>query len=185
MKLSKSSKLWLLGFVRENITRSLVDVEQRFSLDSAPDELDIRAGAFVSLHKNGRLRGCIGTFDSSVSVLTVCENMSIQAAFGDPRFPKMTAEELEGLEIEISVLSSLSPIKPADVVIGVHGLKVSKDGRSGVLLPQVALEWGWNRQEFLDATCQKAGLPRNSWESGGRLEAFSAEVFSESGLRDQ
>ncbi len=101
------------------------------------------------------------------------------AAFQDPRFPPVTIDELSEIQLELSVMSLLKPIAPEDVVVGIHGLVVSQYGRRGLLLPQVAREWGWDRETFLSQTCVKAALPPNAWKAGATLEAFTAEVFSE------
>jgi AmmeMemoRadiSam system protein A len=107
--------------------------------------------------------------------------MAWESAFGDPRFPPLARGELERCEIEISVLSSLELCPdPASVEVGVHGLYLIHRGRAGVLLPQVPLEQGWNRQEYLDYICVKAGLPPKSYEAAGaKLYVFTALVFSE------
>jgi AmmeMemoRadiSam system protein A len=101
------------------------------------------------------------------------------AAFRDPRFAPVTVDELAELQIEISVLSLMAPIKPEEVEVGRHGLMVTFGHARGLLLPQVPLEWGWNREKFLSETCRKANLPADAWEHGARLEAFTAEVFGE------
>jgi AmmeMemoRadiSam system protein A len=101
------------------------------------------------------------------------------AAFDDPRFEPVTLDDAPELKIEISVLSPLKPIAPDDVVIGKHGLVVSYGNRRGLLLPQVPVEWGWNREAFLSQTCLKAGLASDAWLRGAELQAFAAEVFGE------
>jgi AmmeMemoRadiSam system protein A len=106
--------------------------------------------------------------------------MAAAAATDDGRFLPVRAHELEDLVIEISALGSLWPIRPEDVVIGVHGLVLRASGRSGVLLPQVAVANGWHREEFLDRTAEKAGLPEDAWRREDvELLAFTAEVFGE------
>jgi len=97
----------------------------------------------------------------------------------DPRFPPVRAAELDMLQLEISVLSPMFTIAPEDVVVGKHGLLISHGGRRGLLLPQVAPEWGWDRETFLAQTCRKAGLPPDQWRHGAKIEAFTAEVFGE------
>jgi AmmeMemoRadiSam system protein A len=101
------------------------------------------------------------------------------AAFDDPRFTPVTADEVAGLEIEISVLSPLLPINPKEIVVGRHGLVIQKGLRRGLLLPQVPVEWGWDRETFLVQTCKKAGLPLDAWKQGADIQAFTAEVFGE------
>jgi AmmeMemoRadiSam system protein A len=101
------------------------------------------------------------------------------AALDDPRFAPVTSAEAPNLKIEISVLSLPQLIRPEDVVVGQHGLVVTLGNRRGLLLPQVPIEWGWERETFLAQTCQKAGLPPDAWERGAKLQAFTAEVFGE------
>jgi AmmeMemoRadiSam system protein A len=101
------------------------------------------------------------------------------AAFDDPRFAPVTEEDAPLLTVEISVLSPLQPIRPEEVVVGVHGLVIAKNGRRGLLLPQVPVEWGWDRETFLAQTCLKAGLTPDSWSQDADLQAFTAEVFSD------
>ncbi len=106
--------------------------------------------------------------------------MAIAAATQDPRFPPMTPSELSGMSIEISVLSDLSKIDdPEKIQVGVHGLEIEKGPFRGVLLPQVATEYGWDRIKFLQETCRKAGLPPDAWQKGATIYVFTAQVFSE------
>jgi AmmeMemoRadiSam system protein A len=109
---------------------------------------------------------------------TVAET-AVAAAFYDTRFYPVTVDEVPKLQVEISVLTPAKPISPEEVEIGRHGLIVSHKGQRGLLLPQVPIEHGWNREVYLEQTCMKAGLPMDAWQNGARLEAFTAEVFSE------
>lgn len=139
-------------------------------------------GAFVTLHRraDGELRGCIGMLRSDCSLVETVARMAVAAATEDGRFRPVTADELAGLSIEISVLSPLWPIRPEEVEVGRHGLLISHGGRRGVLLPQVPIEHGWDRETFLSHTCLKAGLPEDTWRQPGvELLAFTAEVFGE------
>jgi AmmeMemoRadiSam system protein A len=136
-------------------------------------------GAFTTLHLGGRLRGCIGYVLPSGPLYETVAETARAAAFDDPRFEAVTEEEAPYLKIEISVLSVPQPIRAEDVVIGKHGLIVSSGARRGLLLPQVPLEWSWDRETFLAQTCMKAGLPPNAWERGASIQAFTAEVFGE------
>ena len=136
-------------------------------------------GAFTTLHLHGRLRGCIGYVVPTNSLYRTVAETAQAAAFDDPRFPPVTAEEAPQLKVEISVLSRLHPIRPEDVVTGVHGLIVAKGGRRGLLLPQVPVQWHWDRETFLSQTCLKAGLPPDAWMQDIDLQAFTAEVFGE------
>ena len=139
-------------------------------------------GAFVTLHKAGKLRGCIGNIIGRGPLYaTVCD-MAIQSATSDPRFNPVTKNELDEIDIEISVLSPLERIyEPDKIIMGKHGVLVKRGFSSGVYLPQVATETGWTRDEFMDSLCaQKAGLPRDSWKKGEcDIYIFSAEVFGE------
>ncbi|MDR3145574.1 MAG: AmmeMemoRadiSam system protein A [Treponema sp.] len=138
-------------------------------------------GAFVTLHKMGNLRGCIGRMSSPDMLEKTVQIMALEAAFGDPRFPPLTGDELPLCDIEISVLSPMRPCPdPQSVKVGVHGLCLSCRGRSGVLLPQVPIEQGWDRETFLKHICLKAGLPAGAYaEPDARLFIFTAVVFGE------
>lgn len=135
--------------------------------------------AFVTLTRQGRLRGCIGYTEAMAPLYKTVQECAVAAATEDPRFPPVEPEEVENLRIEISVLTPLIPVRAEDIEIGVHGLLVRKGGRRGLLLPQVAAEHGWDRRAFLDQTCRKAGLPADEWEKGAELYSFTAEVFGE------
>jgi AmmeMemoRadiSam system protein A len=113
-------------------------------------------------------------------VFQAAQECAMSAARADPRFPPMTAVELPDLQIEISVLSALETIQEIDsIVIGVHGLLLNHLGRRGLLLPQVAVERGWDREQFLEQLCRKAHLPTTAWKEGAKIQCFSAFVFSE------
>jgi uncharacterized protein len=148
-----------------------------------PQTLEAPAGAFVTLRSGSRLRGCIGQLaghDSLVHVVTYCAKA---AALDDPRFSPLTREELVGIDIEISVLSPLEDMAPQNIICGRHGLLVSRHGNRGVLLPQVATQFNWTPDRFLEEACIKAGLNRSAWKDPQtRIKAFTAEVFSESEL---
>lgn len=152
------------------------------SLDLRSRTLDTPCGAFVTLHKSGRLRGCIGYVHAVKPLRDAVRDMAIQAAFHDPRFPAVTADEVPQLDIEISVLSPLEPVLDVSgIVVGRDGLVVRAGGASGLLLPQVATEQGWDRETFLDHTCMKAGLPPGTWRRDGvEILRFTAVVFGES-----
>jgi AmmeMemoRadiSam system protein A len=105
---------------------------------------------------------------------------SIAAATEDPRFIPLTMEELPETDIEISVLSPIEEVKTIeDIQVGIHGLVIGHKGRRGLLLPQVPVEYGWDRKRFLEETCRKAGLPANAWQKGAKIESFTAFVFGE------
>jgi AmmeMemoRadiSam system protein A len=141
------------------------------------------AGAFVTLKTRdaGQLRGCIGTFATDTPLHKCVQQMAVSAATRDPRFRPVEEGELEGLQLEISVLSPRRRIQdPSEVVVGKHGVCISRGMHSGVLLPQVATDHGWDRETFLEHVCLKAGLPTDAWRDNDVvLEVFSAEVFGE------
>ncbi len=140
-------------------------------------------GAFTTLYLRGVLRGCIGyVFPAETLYKTVAETARA-AAFDDPRFEPVTSLEAPQLTVEISVLSPLRQIRADEVVVGRHGLVVTQGSRRGLLLPQVAVEWGWDRETFLTQTCLKAGLPPKAWQQGAELQAFTAEVFGDGQTR--
>jgi len=149
--------------------------------DGTRGKLAAPGAAFVTLTKYGRLRGCIGYTEAVAPLFKVVQECAVAAATEDPRFPPVSPGELPSLRVEVSVLTPLAPILPEEVEIGRHGLMVSQGGRRGLLLPQVPVEWGWDRETFLDQACVKAGLPPSAWRHGATLQAFTAEVFGEEG----
>lgn len=138
------------------------------------------SGAFVTLRKAGELRGCIGHLRADTPLYRVVQEMAVAAATEDPRFPPLTRQELESVQLEISVLSPFHRLTdPMQVEVGKHGLLIIKGGKQGLLLPQVAVEEGWGREEFLEGLCQKAGLPKGCWQEGASLYTFTAMIFGE------
>jgi AmmeMemoRadiSam system protein A len=136
----------------------------------------------VSLHTlDGDLRGCIGSIHAVAPLYQAVSSCAISAAFRDPRFTPLRKDELGAVKIEISVMGPVVPVKDVDeVVVGRDGLIISRGSRAGLLLPQVAVEYGWDRDTFLSQTCVKAGLPSDSWRDPAcRIERFAAEVFGE------
>jgi AmmeMemoRadiSam system protein A len=153
--------------------------EREFDPSPPSDHLAEFRGAFTTLHLRGRLRGCIGyVFPTSPLYRTVAETARA-AALDDPRFHPVTRDEVMFLKVEISVLSPLLPITPQEIVVGKHGLVVTQGSRRGLLLPQVPVEWDWDRETFLAQTCLKAGLAPDACRYGAELQAFTAEVFGE------
>jgi AmmeMemoRadiSam system protein A len=138
-------------------------------------------GLFVTIRRGEDLRGCIGTVAARGEITRIVSEYALRAALEDPRFPPLSAEELTGVTIEISVLGAPREIEgPADVAVGRDGLIVEAGGRHGLLLPQVAPEWGFDAATFVAEVCRKAGLPPDAWRAEGtRLWAFGAEVFGE------
>lgn len=140
-----------------------------------------KGGAFVTLKIRGALRGCIGHLDVDEPLGRVIPRCAVAACSTDPRFEPVSAAELPSLALEISLLAPLETMTgAADLEVGRHGLVVERDGRRGLLLPQVATEWGWDSKTLLAETCRKAGLPRDAWHHGATLWRFEAEVFRES-----
>jgi len=149
------------------------------ALPKAPAHLHEPRGAFTTLYLAGRLRGCIGYVAAVKPLIQTVAESAVSAAFHDPRFPGVTAQEAPHLQIEISVLSLPQAIRPEQIIPGRHGLVVSQGSRRGLLLPQVAEEQGWDAPTFLAQTCIKAGLPADAWRKDATIEAFTAEVFGE------
>jgi AmmeMemoRadiSam system protein A len=137
---------------------------------------------FVTIRIRGRLRGCIGVIEAEEPLGEAVVRCAASAALHDPRFPPLRQEDLADLEIELSLLSPLAAIRAEEVEIGTHGLLVSRGAQRGLLLPHVAQEHRLNKEQFLEETCHKAGLPRTAWrDSGTKLFAFTCEVFSDYG----
>ena len=174
---SAAERRLLLRLAHDSIQSALEDRE----LDLTPPSAHLAEprGAFTTLHLRGKLRGCIGYIAPIDSLYKTVADTARAAAFDDPRFEPVTLAEVPDLRIEISVLSPPQPIRPDEVVVGKHGLIVIHGNRRGLLLPQVAIEWEWNRETFLAQTCLKAGLPADAWQHGAQLQGFTAEVFGE------
>jgi len=137
-------------------------------------------GCFVTIKRHGALRGCIGNFSTDKPLYLLVQEMAASAATKDPRFYPMKEEDLAEFELEISVLSPLNKIStPEEVVVGKHGLYLEKNFSRGVLLPQVAVEHGWDRETFLNQTALKAGLKKEDWKEGADIYLFTADVFCE------
>jgi uncharacterized protein len=137
-------------------------------------------GVFTTLYSQGKLRGCVGFPVATLSLFKAVAETARAAAREDPRFAPVSLPEARTLRISISILSPLSAITPSDIEIGRHGLVISQGSRRGLLLPQVPVEHGWDRNTFLEQTCLKAGLPPDAWCAGAHTEAFTAEVFGDS-----
>jgi AmmeMemoRadiSam system protein A len=160
-------------------------IEHRILNKPLPDfegktpKLKEKRGAFVTLHKSGQLRGCIGNIRGRHPLYETVARMAEEAAFHDPRFPALSKEELKDIDIEISALTPLRRVDKVDeITVGKHGIYIEKGFFSGLLLPQVATEHGWDRQTFLEQTCFKAGLHKDAWkEKDTKVYVFSADVF--------
>jgi len=179
-ELTKEEKELLLTIARRSIESGLAGGEPpRFAIES--EALRKNMGAFVTLKKEGRLRGCIGLIEGTKPLYETVEQMAQAAAFEDPRFRPVRSDELEGLDIEISALTPLRQIQDvSEIEVGRHGLYIVKGYHAGLLLPQVATEYTWDRDTFLRETCIKANLPQNAWKDPDtKIYIFSASVFSE------
>ena len=177
--LNEEEQRFLLGLARQVITGHLKAAKPPEAKVPFKNLLEKR-GAFVTLKVDGHLRGCIG-YPLPVKPLheTISE-MAIAAATQDYRFPPITLDELPKTEIEISVLTVPRPVKdPDEVEVGKHGIIISKGFSKGLLLPQVPLEYGWDRETYLRHGCLKAGLDEEEWRKGARIEVFEAQVFAE------
>jgi len=179
--LSRIERAALLGVARAAI-------RHRLGLGAAPEipeagALGERRGAFVTLHRGGELRGCIGRFDPESSLARTVAEMAVAAAFEDPRFPPLLPEEIADLDLHVSALGPRRPLPdPSLLRVGEHGLAVRKGWHRGVLLPVVAVEHGWDAPTFLKHACLKAGLPPDAWlDPATTLEVFDAEEFGEPG----
>ena len=170
----------LLEIARETI-ESYVQTrkEPEFRVDE-PD-LQQKCGAFVTIKTHGRLRGCIGHVEGIKPLYQTIADMAVAASTQDPRFPPVTEDEFGALHLEISVMSPLRKIaSPDEVQPGIHGILMRRGFRSGLLLPQVATERGWDRKTFLEHTCLKAGLLPDDWQKPDTdIYIFSAQVFGE------
>ena len=180
MGLTKQEKALLLKIARKSIEAGLAGGEM------SPPEIESstlkeKMGAFVTLKKRDRLRGCIGFIEGRKPLYETVEEMAQAAAFRDPRFRPVREDELRDLDIEISALTPLRQIHDVDEIeVGRHGLYLVKGNHSGLLLPQVATEYNWDRMTFLKETCMKAGLPEDAWkDTDAQIFIFSATVFSE------
>lgn len=182
LNLEEQEKAYLLQEARESIRLRF----EGSSLQEVPGKryspnLESACGAFVTLHKHGHLRGCIGRMSSPLPLYLTIRKLALQAAFEDPRFPPLNEDELNDCELEISILSPMELCPDTDCVeAGKHGVYLSYLDHSAVFLPQVATEQGWDRKTLLDQLCMKAGLYLGAWrERGAQVYIFTAQVISE------
>lgn len=172
----------LLRIARQSIEAVLEARRPELDFQSLHADLKRPSGVFVTLNeRSGDLRGCIGSIEAVAPLAQAVSSSAVNAAFRDPRFYPVQKEELPNLHIEISVMSPIVPVTGVEEIeVGRDGLIISRGNRSGLLLPQVATDYGWDRETFLNQTCIKAGLPPDCWRSPDcRIEKFSAEVFGE------
>ncbi|MGC8764963.1 MAG: AmmeMemoRadiSam system protein A [Brevinematia bacterium] len=180
LKLTSEQKRKLLLLARLTIKKALFEnLEEEFP-DMSDEIFSEEYGVFVTLTIHGRLRGCIGYIEGIKPLREAVKDLAIQSAFKDPRFYPLTKEEFSAIEVEISVLYPLEEVKDInEIEVGKHGIVMERGYYKGLLLPQVATEYGWNREEFLNQTCRKAGMEPYCWENGAKVYKFEAEVFGE------
>jgi AmmeMemoRadiSam system protein A len=176
--LSSEQRRALLDLARSSIESQVTGCDP---IAPGPLELPDASGVFVTIKRRGLLRGCLGTLENRAGLAAEVIRCAADSASEDPRFPPVSRDELPELSLEISVLGPLESIdaRPDAFTIGVHGLVAEQGLRRGLLLPQVATEWGWDSEQFLRQTCVKAGLPPDAWRRGARFFRFSAEVFGD------
>jgi AmmeMemoRadiSam system protein A len=174
---SSSERQLLLRLAHQAIASAIEHTP--LSLSPSSPHLAEPRGVFTTLYSRGNLRGCIGHVFPVVSLYRAVVETARAAAFDDTRFGPLAPEELGELEVSLSVLSPLRPIAAEQIELGRHGLLISRDGRRGLLLPQVPIEHRWDRVTFLEQVSLKAGLPRNAWQTGASIEGFTAEVFGD------
>mgnify|MGYP005810116517 CR=1 FL=1 len=187
MYLSKSSKLFLLTLARKSIEHFLNHKKYLTLQEVLPDDLRFNSGCFVTLHSEGNLRGCIGTFNFNDNICENVMSMAVKSAVDDSRFKPLKINEISNIEVEISVLTPLEKVfSRDDIIAGLDGLYIVMGYFTGVLLPQVARENNWDVETFVSYTCLKAGLPSDTWKkyswknSEFHVYKFQALVFSES-----
>lgn len=146
-------------------------------LEDPSPALRVNGAAFVTLRSNGTLRGCMGHPQPRQPLWQCVAEMAEAAATRDPRFPLLRPEE--PVAVDVSVLSAMRPARLEEIHVGIHGLYVRLDGRTGLLLPQVAVEWGWNASQFFEHACRKAGFPDNGNEVSPEIFSFTVERFDE------
>ena len=179
MVLNGEQRARLLSVARQAIEAAVAGAPAADTQTDDPDLAKVQ-GAFVTLKKQGQLRGCIGHIEGHFPLIETVQGMAVAAALEDPRFPAVRAEEIGDLSIEISVMSPIMKVNDIEEIqVGRDGLIVSSGPCRGLLLPQVPVEWDWDRDEFLCHTCLKAGLPEDAWQGDVTIERFEAEVFGE------
>ncbi len=178
LQLSDAEKHRLLELARTAL-EEVVRCGRLSEVVESSEALRTPCGAFVTLSKGDRLRGCIGHIEARQPLYATVRECARAAALDDPRFEPVAPAELPSMQLEISILSPMEDIAPQEVEVGRHGLLITRGARRGLLLPQVAVEWKWNREQFLEETCLKAGLPPDAWQHGARVQAFTAQILEE------
>jgi len=176
-QLSKQDQETLLQIARNSVRAHLLEQEPELPSISSRDLLQVR-GVFVSIHLGNNLRGCVGTIDPPSPLYKSVSGCAVAAASRDSRFKPLQLSEMAEAEFEISVLSPIEDVSDLQSIeIGTHGLIISRGNARGLLLPQVAVQHQWDREQFLGETCRKAGLPPTAWKQGATIQRFTAEVF--------
>lgn len=178
-ELSEAERRRLLELARAAVELA---ARERRALVPAPETspgLSQHRAVFVTLHKEGLLRGCIGQIAVRRPLYWAVAEVAFSAALEDPRFPPIEPAELPKISLEISVLSDFFTLRPEDIRVGAHGLLIVHEAGRGLLLPQVATHYNWDPQHFLEETCRKAGLRPDAWKHGATIQGFTAEVFGE------
>ncbi|HMA63038.1 MAG TPA: AmmeMemoRadiSam system protein B [bacterium] len=184
-QLNREEKIFLLELAEETM-RAAVKNESKPDPENIPKITRQDRGAFVTLEKNGNLRGCIGYVQPIKPLWKAVKEMAVSAALKDPRFPPVEEDELKDITVEVSVLTVPHEIDDIEEIeVGKHGIIIKKGFQQGLLLPQVATDQGWDRRTFLQHTCRKAGLPTTAWQNQDtEIKIFSAQVFSHEELGD-
>ncbi|MGM0371198.1 MAG: AmmeMemoRadiSam system protein A [Halobacteriota archaeon] len=181
--LDHSQGVWVVEYARQVVEDAVREDHTPEPADAVDPVFEVNRGAFVTLEKAGELRGCIGRPTAEQPAIEAIHAAAIGAATEDPRFPPVAESELDPLTVEVSVLTPPEPIEapdPSAIEVGRDGLIVGRNGNRGLLLPQVAVDQGWDAKTFLEQTCRKAGLPADCWrDEATRLERFGAQIFEE------
>lgn len=181
--LTQEEKKYLL-----NIARQSIELAVKNKILPVPNEcpkvFQTPSGAFVTIHKFGELRGCIGYIEATKPLIETIIETASHAALNDPRFMPVSIDELEDLELEISILSPLKEITDVnEIEVGIHGIVMEQGLNRGLLLPQVPTEYNWDRDTFLSQTARKAGLPFDAWKKGNtKISIFTAEIFNDTNV---
>ena len=181
--MNDDSKKELLKIARKSI-ENVINSKSLIDFNSDNSEIQGKQGVFVTLKNKGNLRGCLGNFQSNIPLYKLVAQMAVSSVTEDSRFKfdPITSEEINDIDIEISVLSELKKIdNPLDFILGVHGVYIKKGISTGCFLPQVAIETNWSKEEFLSKCCQgKAGIKPDAWKTKDvEIYIFSAEIFNE------
>ena len=178
-ELDQDDQAELLEIARQSLEEGVRNGQLK-TFETDRPRLKEKRGVFVTLNKNGELRGCMGHFDADTPLYEIVAHQVLVSAFQDPRFPQVQAQELDHITIEISVLSIPEPVDSyEDIEVGLHGVILQKDGRGATFLPQVAPDQGWDRDEMLNHLSRKAGLSTDAWKQGATFLTYTAQVFSE------